>query len=107
MGMDSEYLYKEDLREHPPIPERGMVSQVVQNTDHIRVIQFTFEEGHGLTAHQAPHPVTLTFLKGQARVQIGSDEVAASEGTFISMPANLEHAIHAESKVVMLLTMIK
>ena len=107
MAADSPYVYEGDLRQHAPITECGLASRIVQNTQRLRVVQFTFAAGHGLAAHTAPHPVTLTFLSGQARVRVGAQEVSANEGTFLSLPPNLEHSIEAESEVVMVLTMIK
>ncbi len=47
------------------------------------------------------------FLKGETGLKLGTEEQTAREGTFVYMPAHLEHGIRALSEVVMLLTMIK
>ena len=49
----------------------------------------------------------LTFLKGEARLNLGGEEQDATEGTFVYMRPGLEHGIKARSEVVMLLTMVK
>jgi quercetin dioxygenase-like cupin family protein len=71
------------------------------------VILFGFAAGQELSAHTAPFPATLTFLKGDAFLKLGAEEREATEGTFVYMTPNLEHGIKARSEVVMLLTMIK
>jgi len=101
------YIYVPDLREAISAPESRIDKQVLQDDDRTRVILFAFAAGQELAAHTAPFPATLTFLKGQAVVRLGDDEVLAGEGAFAYMPANLLHGIKAETDVVMLLTIAK
>lgn len=105
--MPSPYTYQQDLLSHSPYSENGIASRTIQNNDQFRVVQFAFAAGKGLSGHTAPHPVTLTFLAGQAQVRAGEDWMPAQPGTFLALPANLEHEIRAETEVVMLLTMLK
>ncbi len=102
-----DYLHVENLTDHPPLDERGIQSRTLQDTNQLRLVLFTFAAGKGLKSHSTPHPVTLTFLQGTARVTAGADELAATAGTLLSLPPSLEHSIHAETETVMLLTMIK
>jgi quercetin dioxygenase-like cupin family protein len=71
------------------------------------VVQFCFAPGQELSAHTAPFPATLYFAKGRATLRLGTDRQEAGEGTFVYMTPNLEHGIHAETEVVMILTMLK
>jgi len=71
------------------------------------VIQFCFAPGQELSAHKAPFPATLYFVKGKAALTLASDELEAGEGTFVYMAPNLEHGISARTEVIMLLTMFK
>jgi len=105
--MNDEYVYVRDLREQAKVPENGILSQTLQNDDRTKVILFGFAPGQELSAHTAPFPATLTFLKGDALVKLGGEEQQATEGTFVYMRPNLEHGIRAQNDVVMLLTMIK
>jgi quercetin dioxygenase-like cupin family protein len=96
-----------DLREQSKVPQNGILSQTLQNDERTKVILFGFAAGQELSAHTAPFPATLTFLKGDALLKLGAEEQEATEGTFVYMTPNLEHGIKARSQVVMLLTMIK
>lgn len=101
------YVYVKDAREQARVPENGILSQTLQNDDRSKTVLFGFAAGQELSAHTAPFPATLTFLKGEAALRLGQDERDAREGTFVYMPPLLEHGIKAKSEVVMLLTMIK
>src|SRR6185436_13184795 len=101
------YVYARDLREQAKTPENGILSQTLHGDDRSKIILFGFAPGQELSAHTAPFPATLLFLRGEALLRLGSEEQQAGEGTFVHMPANLEHGIRAQSEVVMLLTMVK
>ena len=105
--MTDVHVYVRDIRELAKVPENGILSQTLQNDDRTKVILFGFAVGQELSAHTAPFPATLIFLKGEANLKLGGEEQQATEGTFVYMPPNLEHGIKAQSEVVMLLTMIK
>ncbi|HEY5481334.1 MAG TPA: cupin domain-containing protein [Verrucomicrobiae bacterium] len=105
--MTDVHVYVRDIRELAKVPENGILSQTLQNDDRTKVILFGFAAGQELSAHTAPFPATLIFLKGEAHLRLGGEEQLATEGTFVYMPPNLEHGIKAQSEVVMLLTMIK
>lgn len=105
--MTDPYIYVRDVREQAKTPENGILSQTLQNDDRTKVILFGFAPGQELSAHTAPFPATLTFLKGDALLNLGGEEQEATEGTFVYMRPKLEHGIKARTEVVMLLTMIK
>ena len=105
--MNDAYVYVRDLRQQAKVPENGILSQTLQNDDRTKVILFGFAPGQELSAHTAPFPAMLTFLKGDALLNLGGDEQQATAGTFVYMPPNLEHGIKARNEVVMLLTIIK
>lgn len=106
-GMADQYILVPDVREHTRIPENGILSQTLQNDDRSKIVLFGFSAGQELSAHTAPFPATLTFLKGEATLRLGQDEQQAGEGTFIYMAPYLEHGIKARTDVILLLTMIK
>jgi quercetin dioxygenase-like cupin family protein len=105
--MPDAFVYAKDLREQARVPPNGILSQTLQNDAETKVVLFGFAAGQELSAHTAPYPAILTFLKGEASLKLGSDEREAAEGTFVYMPPYLEHGIKARTEVVMLLTMIK
>lgn len=105
--MSDKYVYVRDLRDQVDTPKDRPSSQTLINDGKTRVILFGFAAGQELSAHKAPVPVTLTFLKGEAVLTLGADEQEAAEGTLVYMPPHLEHGVKARTDVVMLLTMIK
>ena len=100
-------VYARDLRQQAKVPENGILSQTLHSDERSKVILFGFAAGQELSAHTAPFPATLLFLKGDALLKLGAEEQEATEGTFVYMRPNLEHGIKAQTDVVMLLTMIK
>ena len=105
--MAETYSYIHDLREQSRVPENGILSQTLHSDDRAKIVLFGFAAGQELSAHTAPYPAVLTFLKGEASLRLGADEKDAVEGTYVQMPAYLEHGIKAKTEVVMLLTMLK
>jgi quercetin dioxygenase-like cupin family protein len=105
--MPDKYTYLPDVREHTRVPENGILSQTLQSDDRSKVVLFGFAAGQELSAHTAPFPATLTFLKGEATLRLGDDEKEANEGTFVYMTPFLEHGIKAKTDLILLLTMIK
>lgn len=101
------YVYVRDIRERAKTPENGILSQTLHSDERSKVILFGFAAGQELSAHTAPYPATLMFLKGDALLKLGVEEQEATVGTFVYMPPYLEHGIKARNEVVMLLTMIK
>jgi quercetin dioxygenase-like cupin family protein len=104
--MDTRYTYIKDLRETNVQPD-SILSKTIHSDERSKVIQFCFAAGQELSAHTAPFPATLYFAKGEAMLNLGTDQQDAAEGTFVYMTPNLEHGIRAKTEVVMLLTMLK
>ncbi|MBZ5727740.1 MAG: cupin domain-containing protein [Acidobacteriia bacterium] len=105
--MADPYVYVRDLAEQARVPENGILSQTLYNDEKTKIILFGFAPGQELSAHTAPYPAILTFLKGEASLKLGDAAQEAVAGTFVYMTPNLEHGVKAKSDVVMLLTMIK
>ena len=105
--MSLEVVFIDDVRSVQSREPDSILSRTIQNNDRSKIILFSFAPGQELSPHSAPFPATLYFAKGEATVRLGDAEQKAGEGSFAYMPANLEHAIRAETHVVMLLTMLK
>ncbi len=105
--MAEKYTLIPDVRAHTQVPENGILSQTIQSDDRSKVVLFGFAAGQELSAHTAPFPATLTFLKGEAALRLGTDEQDTREGAFVYMTPYLEHGIKAKTDLIVLLTMIK
>ncbi|MBK5291936.1 MAG: cupin domain-containing protein [Acidobacteriia bacterium] len=105
--MSDNYVYVRDLCEQARVPQNGILSQTLHDDGKTKVILFGFAPGQELSAHTAPFPAILTFLKGEAALHLGTEEREAVAGTFVYMAPYLEHGVKARTDVVMLLTIIK
>jgi quercetin dioxygenase-like cupin family protein len=105
--MDNNYVYVRELQEQARVPANGILSQTIHDDGKTKVVLFGFAAGQELSAHTAPFPATLTFLKGEAGLKLGADAQEAVAGTFVFMAPYLEHGIKAKTDVVMLLTMMR
>lgn len=96
-----------ELTTQAPHPTDHVQGRALYTDDHVKVLAFPFEVGQALEEHTAPHPAVLHFLEGEADVTVGSDAVEARAGTWIHVPSNLPHSIHARTPVLMMLLILK
>ena len=68
---------------------------------------FAFDAGEQLSEHTAPFDATVIGLEGEADIRIGGQAQRVKAGEMIIMPANVPHALKAETRFKMLLVMIK
>jgi quercetin dioxygenase-like cupin family protein len=68
---------------------------------------FAFDKGQKLSEHTAPYNAVVQVLDGSAKLTIGGEDIKVLAGEIIIMPANVPHAVIAEEKFKMLLTMIR
>ncbi len=111
--MDSDndaYTYILNLADHvrelaaeAPHPTEHVQGRAVYIDDRVKVLAFPFEAGQALTEHTAPHPIAMHFLEGEANVTVGSDARDARAGTWIHLPPEAPHSIHARTDCLMLL----
>ena len=105
--MNPGYYVTADLIKEVDIPDRGILSRTLYNDDDVKVVLFGFSAGHELSAHTAPMPASLYFLRGDAELTLGDDTREVHAGAFAHMPAFLNHAIVAKTPLAMLLIMMK
>ena len=96
-----------DLRQALPIPEKGIVSRVLRNDERLKVVLYGLAAGHAMSPHAAPFPAMLYFVEGEAILTLGEETMPVGMGAFTQMPANLKHAIVANTPVLMLLVIVK
>ncbi len=103
----SPYAFLENIDSEIQAPENGMQSKTLWNDDSGKVVAFGFAAGHELSAHTAPYPVVLYFVKGEAELTLGTEKKIAGTGSLVHMPAKLLHSVKATTPTVMLLLMFK
>ena len=68
---------------------------------------FAFDEGQGLSEHTSPYDALVHVIDGEAQIIISGKSFSLKEGEMILMPANEPHALKANHKFKMILTMIR
>jgi len=71
------------------------------------VTAFAFDKGQGLSEHTAPFDAMVQIVDGVAEIILDGQSNTVSQGEMIIMPANIPHALKANQRFKMLLTMIK
>jgi quercetin dioxygenase-like cupin family protein len=85
----------------------AVVSKTILDKPVGTVTLFAFDKGQKLSEHTAPYDAVVQVLDGRAQLTIGGKNMQASAGQIIIMPANVPHAVAAEVRFKMLLTMIR
>jgi quercetin dioxygenase-like cupin family protein len=85
----------------------SIVSKTILDKPVGTITLFTFDKGQKLSEHTAPYDAVVQVVDGRARLKIGGQDVVVCKGEIIIMPANVPHAVMAEERFKMLLTMIR
>ena len=85
----------------------SIVSKTILDKPVGTITLFAFDKGQKLSEHTAPYDAVVQVLDGLAQLTIGGEDVRVSAGEIIIMPANVPHAVAAEEKFKMLLTMLR
>jgi quercetin dioxygenase-like cupin family protein len=105
--MTNPYTCIADLAAEVELPVDGTLSRTLYQDDWLKVVLFGFAAGQELSEHTASTPAIMHFLRGEADVTLGTEEVSAKTGTWVHMAAQLPHSIRAKTPVVMLLLLLK
>ena len=85
----------------------GIVSKRVLDRPVGNITLFAFDKDQRLSEHSAPFDAVVQVIEGQAEIQINRAPFKLKAGDSIIMPAKIPHAVIAEEKFKMILTMIK
>jgi len=85
----------------------SIVSREIAKNEAGTLTLFAFDAGQGLSEHSAPFDAVVQILDGEAELVIGGKPIHAAAGQLVVMPANVPHAIKAEQRFKMLLTMLR
>lgn len=85
----------------------AVVSKTILDKPAGTITLFAFDRGQKLSEHTAPYDAVVQILDGQALLTIGGEGVQVSAGQIIIMPTDVPHAVTAEERFKMLLTMIR
>lgn len=87
--------------------ENAIVSRVIAKREFGSVTLFAFDAGQALSEHTTPYDALVQVLEGDAAITIAGHPHRLRAGDMIVMPAHQPHAVRAESRMKMLLTMLR
>ena len=85
----------------------SIVSKTILDKPTGTITLFSFDKGQKLSEHTSPYDAVVQVLDGRARLTIGGESQQVPAGEIIVMPAKVPHAVDAEERFRMLLTMIR
>ena len=85
----------------------SIVSKTILDKAAGTITLFAFDKGQKLSEHTASYDAVVQVVDGAGSLIIGGKEVKVCSGQIVIMPANVPHAVIAEEKFKMLLTMIR
>jgi quercetin dioxygenase-like cupin family protein len=85
----------------------GIVSKRIIQKEKGNITLFAFDAGQKLSEHTAPFDALVQVMHGSAEIVIGGKPNQLTTGQSIIMPANIPHAVNANERFIMLLTMIR
>src|SRR3990172_6711756 len=102
--MSSAYTFIANLFDQlPALSPDTIISRTLFSDAQVKAVLFGFAAGQELSEHTASSPALLHLLRGEATLTLGSDSMAAREGTWAPLPAKLPHSVLARSPVVLML----
>jgi len=94
------------LKGHIQYMDDSVVSKTIIDKETGSLTLFAFDAGQGLSEHTTPFDAVAEILEGEAKLNIGGQEITAQAGQIVVMPANVPHSITAEKRFKMMLSMI-
>lgn len=93
-----------DLASYQP---EAIVSRQIAQAASGHVTLFAFDAGQGLSEHTAPFDALVHVLEGTAQVTVAGQTVSVGVGEAILLPAHQPHALMANERFKMVLTMLR
>ena len=85
----------------------AIVSKMVVKKPSGNITLFAFDEGEELSEHTSPYEAVIQIIDGSAEISISGKSFNLTSGESIILPGNVPHAVKANKRFKMLLTMIK
>ena len=104
MNNESKIIRTNDIIEYQ---EGSVVSKTLIEKETGTVTLFAFDKDQGLSEHTAPFDALVQVIDGEAEIIISGNKNKVKSGEMIIMPANEPHALNANKRFKMMLTMIR
>lgn len=95
------------LKDYIEYSPSSVVSKTLKQNPAGTITLFAFDAGQGLSEHSAPFDAVVQVIDGEGHFIIGGEDHNLKDGQLIIMPANVSHAVKANLRFKMLLTMLR
>lgn len=85
----------------------GIVSKEFEHSNGGSITLFAFDKGQKLSEHTAPFDAVIQLIDGEAEIMIDNEYFTLKAGEMIIIPKNALHALVANERFKMMLTMIR
>ena len=92
------------LDEQVQYQQGQIVSKTLAQNNRHSLTLFAFEKGEEISSHESEGDALVLALDGRGKVTIDGKEFFLNKGEAIVMPAAVPHAVYAEERFKMLLT---
>ena len=92
------------LMEQVTYQDGQIVSKTLAQNSHHSLTLFAFEKGEEISSHESDGDALVFALDGTGKITIDGKEHLLHAGEAIVMPAKVLHAVYAEERFKMLLT---
>lgn len=96
-----------ELRELVPYESGKVVSRTLAQTVGAGVTLMSFDAGEGISTHAAGGDAMAYVLEGEALITIDGTPHIVPAGSAIVMPVGVPHAVRAEKRFKMMLTLVR
>ncbi|MBI4014037.1 MAG: cupin domain-containing protein [Candidatus Rokubacteria bacterium] len=93
--------------DHVAYNDDAIVSKTLLDKKAGTLTLFAFDAGQKLSEHTSPYDAVVQVLDGEVVLVVGGEELRTAAGDLVIMPANVPHAVRAEQRCKLLLTMIR
>jgi quercetin dioxygenase-like cupin family protein len=87
--------------------DNSVISKTIIKKQTGTVTLFSFDKGEALSEHTAPFDAMVQVVDGTAEIIINGVSNTVTAGNSIIMPGNIPHAVKANERFKMVLTMIR
>jgi quercetin dioxygenase-like cupin family protein len=96
-----------DLTSHCEYQRGGIVSRILLKQASGNMTLFAFDAGQAMSEHTCPYDALLHVTEGKGVVTIGGTDHLVLAGQMIKLPAHIPHAVAAQHRFKMLLTIFR
>jgi quercetin dioxygenase-like cupin family protein len=100
-------IKKSFLKDDINYQDGSVVSKHIIKKLNGNITLFAFDKDESLTEHSSPFEAVVYIAEGEMEIMVGGNPYTVKAGEIIILPPNIPHALRAEQKSKMLLTMIK